>query len=125
MHRRPRPMRDRDRRRMGAGRRGRAHRRSKPRRARNRVADAARQAGLFHPRSENLKNFDACLKPLLEHEGGNDDDPQDPGGRTSRGIIQSEYDRYRARKGKPKRDVWTADDAEVDEIYQTEYWDAL
>lgn len=70
-------------------------------------------------------NWDAALKDLLRHEGGNDDDPRDPGGRTSRGIIQWEYDRYRDSKGKPRRDVWMADQAEVVDIYRTEYWAAL
>ncbi len=69
--------------------------------------------------------FEACLKPLLEHEGGNDDDAQDMGGRTSRGILQTEYDAYRSRNGLARRDVWTASDAEVREIYKTEYWDVL
>lgn len=70
-------------------------------------------------------DFHDARAELAEHEGGNDDDPQDPGGRTSRGIIQSEYDRYRTRKGAARRDVWLADDAEVDEIYRTEYWDKM
>jgi len=72
-----------------------------------------------------MQNFDACLKPLLEHEGGNDDDPQDPGGRTSRGIVQSEYNKYRKRHRQETRDVWSASDAEVKDIYKTEYWDVL
>lgn len=69
--------------------------------------------------------FDACLKPLLEHEGGNDDDIHDPGGRTSRGIIQSEYDAYRRHHGKAMRDVWSASDDEVRDIYRTEYWNVM
>ncbi len=72
-----------------------------------------------------MQAFDACLKPLLVHEGGNDDDPQDPGGRTSRGITQSEYDVWRVKQGLPKRDVWTADDAEVRLIYLHDYWTVL
>lgn len=70
-------------------------------------------------------NFDRCLKAVLVHEGGNDDDPRDPGGRTSRGIIQTEYDAWRTRQGLPKRDVWTASDAEVRAIYFAEYWKPL
>lgn len=68
-------------------------------------------------------NFEKCLKWVLIDEGGNDDDPRDHGGRTSRGIIQREYDAYRARKGKEKSDVWKASDAEVKEIYLTQYWE--
>jgi uncharacterized protein (TIGR02594 family) len=71
------------------------------------------------------ENWESCLKNLLQHEGMNDDDPQDPGGRTSRGITQFEYDNYRDRHGQPRRDVWTADDAEVRDIYRTKYWDVL
>lgn len=72
-----------------------------------------------------MSNFDKCLKPLLEDEGGNDDDPHDPGGRTSRGIIQSEYNHYRRVRGLAQRDVWSASDEEVSYIYKTEYWDVL
>lgn len=72
-----------------------------------------------------MSNFENCLKPLLEDEGGNDNDPHDPGGRTSRGILQSEYNRYRHRHNEPPRDVWTASDEEVADIYETEYWDVL
>lgn len=67
-------------------------------------------------------NWPVCLKLILEAEGGNDDDPHDPGGRTSRGIIQREYDSYRRSKGEPTQDVWTASDVEVDDIYKTSYW---
>lgn len=70
-------------------------------------------------------NFERSLKPLLVHEGGNDDDPYDPGGRTSRGITQSEYDQWRFERGLAKRDVWTADDSEVRQIYYTDYWQRM
>ena len=55
-------------------------------------------------------------------EGGNDDDPQDPGGRTSRGIIQREYTAWRALQGEPSKDVWTASEEEIEAIYRTQYW---
>lgn len=66
--------------------------------------------------------FTICLPYILKEEGGNDDDPHDPGGRTSRGIIQREYDAYRKRKGEPPADVWNASDAEVADIYEQQYW---
>jgi lysozyme family protein len=72
-----------------------------------------------------LNTFDDCLKPLLVHEGGNDDDPQDPGGRTSRGITQSEYDRYRIQHGLAPQDVWSAADSEVRWIYLFNYWNMM
>jgi lysozyme family protein len=55
-------------------------------------------------------------------EGGNDDDPQDPGGRTSRGIIQREYTAWRELHGETSKDVWTASEEEIEAIYQTQYW---
>lgn len=67
-------------------------------------------------------NWPASLALLLKSEGGNDDDPADHGGRTSRGITQREYTAWRAGKGMPDKDVWTASDAEVAAIYHEEYW---
>lgn len=68
------------------------------------------------------KNWEHCLRLIREQEGGNDDDPHDRGGRTSRGITQREYDAYRRHKKRMIRDVWKADEAEVDEIYLISYW---
>ncbi|NKL63286.1 glycoside hydrolase family 108 protein [Rhizobium leguminosarum] len=70
-------------------------------------------------------NFLPSLKLTLRSEGGNVDDKRDPGGRTSRGIIQTVYDAFRRSKGLPLRDVWTATDEEVAEIYRTQYADKL
>ena len=67
-------------------------------------------------------NFPASLKLVLQSEGGNDDDPADHGGRTSRGIIQREYDAWRQGRSLPTRDVWTATDDEIASIYHDEYW---
>ncbi len=70
-------------------------------------------------------NYPACYAITRQFEGGNDDDPQDPGGRTSRGVIQREYDKYRDRKSLPRKDVWTASEQEIAEIYRTNYWDVV
>jgi len=67
-------------------------------------------------------NFTQSLRAVLRDEGGNDDDPDDPGGRTSRGITQSEYSKYRVKKNLKYRDVWKADDSEIEEIYHDKYW---
>jgi lysozyme family protein len=67
-------------------------------------------------------NFPASLAAVLKWEGGNDDDPVDRGGRTSRGITQREYNAWRIEHGLVGRDVWTASDAEVKQIYHDEYW---
>lgn len=67
-------------------------------------------------------NFSESLKLVLQCEGGNDDDPHDPGGRTSRGITQREYDEYCALNQYDKRDVWQASDTEIKNIYENSYW---
>lgn len=69
------------------------------------------------------RNWKACLAIILKEEGGNDDDKRDPGGRTSRGIIQRVWDAYRkSHPGRPA-DVWKASDEDVAAIYKTQYWE--
>jgi lysozyme family protein len=68
-------------------------------------------------------NFQASLKLVLQSEGGDNDDPADHGGRTSRGITQREYSAWRQEKGLPVIDVWTAPQSDIDTIYHDEYWE--
>jgi lysozyme family protein len=68
-------------------------------------------------------NFPKSLKFVLADEGGNDDDPNDHGGRTSRGITQREYNAWRLEQHLPIKDVWTASTADITTIYHDEYWD--
>lgn len=67
-------------------------------------------------------NFKRCLALILQEEGGNDDDPRDPGGRTSRGIIQSEWNIYRRSHPGMPTDVWKAPQSAVNDIYKQQYW---
>lgn len=67
-------------------------------------------------------NFKQSLAWVRESEGGNDDDPDDSGGRTSRGITQREYDAYIRIAGLPHGDVWKAPDQVIDDIYHKSYW---
>lgn len=67
-------------------------------------------------------NFQRSLALLLKDEGGNDDDPADHGGRTSRGVTQREYDAYRRMSGETPQDVWIASDLEIADIYHDHYW---
>lgn len=67
-------------------------------------------------------NFAKALAWVRQSEGSNDDDPDDRGGRTSRGITQREYDAYCRISGLPTGDVWKAPDAIVDDIYHRSYW---
>lgn len=66
--------------------------------------------------------FDAALSFTLYFEGGFSDHPADVGGRTYRGILQTEYNAYRASRGLPPLDVTQMSDAELLEIYSS-YWD--
>jgi lysozyme family protein len=59
-------------------------------------------------------NFSRCLTLVLASEGGNDDDPDDPGGRTSRGITQREYDAYRKTRRNLPSDVWKASQSAIE-----------
>jgi len=68
------------------------------------------------------ESFAHSLAAVLKEEGGNDDDPQDHGGRTSRGITQREYDAWRSAHGQGPIDVWTAPQEDIVAIYHEEYW---
>lgn len=68
-------------------------------------------------------NFRPSLMAVLESEGGNDDDPLDHGGRTSRGITQREYDAWRREHGEVELDVWKAPQNDIELIYHDEYWE--
>jgi lysozyme family protein len=70
-------------------------------------------------------NFEKCLGFVLRSEGGYSNDAHDPGGATMNGIIQREYDAYLKSHGLSHQPVRYIHTAERDEIYKTEYWDAL
>src|SRR5262245_43653026 len=70
-------------------------------------------------------SYDEALARLLVHEGGNDDDPRDPGGRTSRGVLQREWDAWRGGHPGLPADVWRAPQDQVAAIYRQNYWNAL
>ena len=69
------------------------------------------------------ENFSKSLAFVLKDEGGNDDDPADHGGRTSRGITQREYTAWLGEQALPDKDVWAATQAEIEAIYHEEYWE--
>jgi lysozyme family protein len=69
--------------------------------------------------------FDRCVAFVLADEGGNDDDPRDPGGRTSRGITEREWQAWTSTHAGLPSDVWQAPQASVLAIYRQNYWDAL
>lgn len=69
--------------------------------------------------------FRKCLEQTLVFEGGKDDDPRDPGGRTAFGIIQTEYTKWRKKNGLSNRDVWKITVDEKETIYYENYWEPL
>ena len=67
--------------------------------------------------------FDRAYARVRVYEGGNVDDPRDPGGRTSRGVTQRVYTAWLQRQGLPAADVYTATDDQVRAIFRVAYWD--
>lgn len=69
-----------------------------------------------------MGDFSRALKFALRWEGGFVEDPDDPGGRTNKGITQAVY---RDWKDDPTADVATITDEEVAAIYKSNYWAPL
>ncbi len=70
-----------------------------------------------------MSYFSQTILPItLKHEGGKVDHPDDPGGRTNKGIIQRTYDGWRKKKNQPLRSVYQITNAEVAAIYTRDYW---
>lgn len=70
-------------------------------------------------------NFEKCLPVTLTFEGGDVDDPRDPGGATSRGVTQAVYDAYRDGKHMSRRTVFQMESHELLDIYRARYWDLV
>ena len=66
--------------------------------------------------------FEQSLPFILRWEGGYVDHPDDPGGRTNKGVTQKTYDQWRARQGLASRNVRSIEDEEVKAIYESDYW---
>ena len=69
-----------------------------------------------------IGNFDKAVAFTYIDEKGNDDDPADPGGRTSDGIEQREWDAWCDLKGLPRSDVFNASWDDKKQIYHDQYW---
>ena len=68
------------------------------------------------------ENFDKVVARTLKWEGGFVDNPNDPGGRTNKGITQKEYDKFRSERGFSPADVKDIVDIEVQDIYYLDYF---
>jgi lysozyme family protein len=71
--------------------------------------------------AQTPSTFHRWLDLELAFEGGLVDDPDDPGGRTNKGITQRTYDDWRKRRGLSARDVADIANDEVEAIYH-ERW---
>lgn len=70
-------------------------------------------------------SLNEALKFTLKWEGNYSNHPADKGGPTNRGIIQSQYDKYRDKKNLQKRSVQFITNSEVLEIYENFYWEPV
>lgn len=70
-------------------------------------------------------SYAEAMKYELQFEGGKDDDPIDPGGRTNQGIIQREFSAWLRKNNQPNRDVFTMTPTERDAIYFENYGQAV
>ena len=70
-------------------------------------------------------DFAKALPRILVYEGGQVDDPRDPGGRTNKGITQATFNVYLRSHGMRPEDVYSITDAEVSTIYLTRYWTTI
>lgn len=71
-----------------------------------------------------LARFDACITPLLVHEGGYVNHPDDPGGCTNMGITIETLRRWRRSTKVTCEDVRTLTEKEARAIYYAHYWNA-
>lgn len=69
-------------------------------------------------------NFDACLRFVLQYEGGYVDDPRDPGGATNLGVTKDTLETWR-RRPVTKAEVRALTRDEAAAIYRKLYWDAI
>lgn len=70
-------------------------------------------------------NYTSCLNATLKWEGGYVDHPDDPGGKTNRGVTQGRYNEYREDEGLSTRSVKSLTEAELQAIYKRYYWDVI
>lgn len=63
-----------------------------------------------------MSRFDECLRFTLAHEGGDSNDPRDPGGLTRFGISKANH---------PTVDVANLTKEQAVEIYRREYWNPI
>lgn len=71
------------------------------------------------------RSFDYCVKRVFGHEGGEVNDPQDPGGHTNLGITQSTLNHARHVIGNLPATVDKLSRNDALEIYRALYWEPV
>jgi lysozyme family protein len=66
--------------------------------------------------------FIKALENVLIYEGGYSNNPNDKGGETNKGIIQTVYNTYRTKKKLSIQSVKNISNDEIQEIYYNNYW---
>ncbi|MBS0444403.1 MAG: trypsin-like peptidase domain-containing protein [Proteobacteria bacterium] len=66
--------------------------------------------------------FSNALPFVLRWEGGYVNHPADPGGATNRGVTQKVYSAWLQRRGRPDASVRDLADADMQAIYEENYW---
>ncbi len=66
--------------------------------------------------------FEAALAFSLRWEGGFSNHPNDPGGATMKGVTQKVFHAWLEARDEPPREVKTITDAELQDIYWSNYW---
>lgn len=70
-------------------------------------------------------SFARSLAVVLPLEGGDVNDPDDPGGLTSRGVTQARYDEFCNTHGRPKATVTALTAAQIEDFYHLTAWAAV
>ena len=91
------------------------------------IVDAVKQVDTATPRRKpaNENNFKRCIGAILEAEGGFVDHSEAPGGATNRGIMFNTLKAWRHPEKITVQDVKDLTEAEAEEIYRANYWNAL
>lgn len=72
-----------------------------------------------------MADYSEVLPIILKAEGGDVNDPDDPGRATRKGVTQEAYDAWRVSVKLPKQSVFNMSDAECSDVYKTRYWDVI
>ena len=71
------------------------------------------------------RSYPESYRLVRQHEGGYVNHPKDPGGATKWGVTQRTYTAWRRQKGVPRADIRLIREAEAEEIYREQYWQAI